>query len=667
MTGRKHIVILAAIWVLPSALLLALATWVYTGYRITTPPRLEAQARAAIMTALRSALQGNGSAPEPIAVDGAAHAALTRPLSASGPVVVSVLGEGRILARVVAHGNTLERAVAQAAAMLAGHPALGALSATQRARARIKVDVVVGRGPMATGGTLSRAVGIHPGLEGLGVTLAPPAQGWDADAPAGLVGDGEHEVLLLPDELFLQRLFGSFQPLSFVPDFTIGLDFERADMLLARMAALPAGGYGTARRRYWRFRTDSFVEPSRNARARDGGQDPGPPLPLTRGLPPPPPVTAESLRTAALAGGRYLVAHLSPRGRYIYERDLSTGQGTDPDRQGPYSIPRHAGTTYFLAELYRITGEAFLREPIERAFAHLRTLIEAGGCAGALPDGTRFACVTDRGQTVADLGSTALTVVALAEYQRATGDRAYEALARALAAWILYMQRPDGSFAHLYRVPEAEKDEHTELLYYSGEAALALARMHVITGEARYRDAAERALDYLVGWYDFFVGGFFYGEEHWTCIAAEAAYPAIQKDAYRRFCSGYGAFLRTQQAGLDEFPDQPDYAGSYNLTPFLIPYNTPAGSRTEAVISSYLLSRHHGQPDEALRVQVLAAASYLLTQQIRPDSDFSVAAGVPAAGAVPASPVDRRVRIDYVQHVCSALIRAVELVESSSQ
>lgn len=66
MTGRKHVAVLAAIWVLPSALLLALATWVYTDYRITTPPRLEAQARTALMTVLRSALQGDGSAPSPL-------------------------------------------------------------------------------------------------------------------------------------------------------------------------------------------------------------------------------------------------------------------------------------------------------------------------------------------------------------------------------------------------------------------------------------------------------------------------------------------------------------------------------------------------------------------------------------------------------------------------
>jgi hypothetical protein len=32
-------------------------------------------------------------------------------------------------------------------------------------------------------------------------------------------------------------------------------------------------------------------------------------------------------------------------------------------------------------------------------------------------------------------------------------------------------------------------------------------------------------------------------------------------------------------------------------------------------------------------------------------------------GGVMGNPVDRVVRIDYVQHVCSAMIRAVELAE----
>jgi hypothetical protein len=269
--------------------------------------------------------------------------------------------------------------------------------------------------------------------------------------------------------------------------------------------------------------------------------------------------------------------------------------------------------------------------------------------------------VLDRNEQVAQLGSTALAVVALAEYQRATGETTYLPLAKKLAAFLLYMQRDDGSFRHLYDPRTHQPDDKAELLYYSGEATLALTRMYVVTKDERYAHASERGLDWLVHWYDFFMGGFFYGEEHWTCIAAEAAWPQANSTEYMDFCHGYGAFLRAQQPDPGEHPDQDDFAGAYNVTSFVPPYNTPAGSRTEAMISAYLLGKHHGSPDPEVRGQIRAALQYALGQQIRPETDFNVVGS--GIGGMPGSPIDRNVRIDFVQHVCSAMIRASEWID----
>ena len=67
----------------------------------------------------------------------------------------------------------------------------------------------------------------------------------------------------------------------------------------------------------------------------------------------------------------------------------------------------------------------------------------------------------------------------------------------------------------------------------------------------------------------------------------------------------------------------------------------------------------YGDPDvpEAIRRQVLAAMHYVLGQQIRPESSWDVAAEAKGIGGMPGSPIDRTVRIDYVQHTCSAMIR----------
>jgi hypothetical protein len=476
---RDRRLALALVFTLPSVVLLCITGVVFGKFRIDVPDRLTESERAVAMSTLRTTFETGEARAVP-------SGQLERSLPERGPVVVSVFEQGLQVARVFGYGDTVAAAVSAAATELAADKIVN-LDAERRARSRIKVDIVIGRGPFADSAVL-KLLALHPGLEGMGVTL-----------------DGERELVLLPDDLVAHKLLTSQMPLKFIPDLKIGFDFERAEMTLAVLAKLPPGAYGTAKKTYWRFRIDSFVERAEPLA--------GAPLALYRGIPDAPKVTAETLRAAAIEGGRYLVAHLAENGRYIYERDLVTGIGTDPRRRFPYSMPRHAGTTYFLAQLYRHTKEEFLREPTERAFEHLAELVKAGGCEGTLPSGKPFACVADRGQKVTSLGSTALTVVALAEYARATNDPRYDELAKALTEWILFMQRPDGSFAHLYNVPKAEKDEETELLYFSGEAALALAQMHIVHGDPRYIEATERALDDLVAWYDFFAGGFFVGEE----------------------------------------------------------------------------------------------------------------------------------------------------------
>ena len=216
-------------------------------------------------------------------------------------------------------------------------------------------------------------------------------------------------------------------------------------------------------------------------------------------------------------------------------------------------------------------------------------------------------------------------MVALAEYQRATGDARYLPLATKFAAFILYMQRPDGSFRHLYDPRTKQYDDSAELLYYSGEATLALARMYVVTKDERYAKAAERGLDWLVDWYDFFIGGFFYGEEHWTCIAAEALWPYGTRDKAKDFCHGYGAFLRAQQPAAGEHPDQDDLVGAYNLTSFVTPVQHAgrlAHRGDDLGLPPRPAPRHPGRRGSAS--QIRAALQYALGQQIRPENDFAV-------------------------------------------
>jgi len=626
--NRRRIA-MAATFVLPSALLLFASSWVKARYRIEPPERLGPEARSAVTASLRAVVEGRQAARP-------RHPELERTLEHRGPVVVNVWRLGKRVARVAGRGQRIADAVLDAAGQLTD--ALTSQPLDVRVTCRIQVDVVGGRGPIALDAPALSLFALSSGLEGLGVETA-----------------GGEEHLLLPDELIREKLLHAKNPVGVIPDFNLGLNRERADKLLA--GRIDKQSWKALDKRYFRFKSDSFVEtPDRK----------GAPLQLTRGTPPAPALDAAALRDGAVAGGRYLVAHLADNGRYVYESNLATGRGSDPKRPRPYSLPRHAGTTYFLAELYRHTGESFLREPIERAFRHFADLVEEGGCSGTTPAGARFACVHQKEDKYAGLGSTALAVVALVEYRRATGEATYDDMARAMTEWILFMQRGDGSFAHRYDVKAGVKDEESQLLYYSGEAALALARMHAVYGTPRYRDAAERALDWLIHWYDFFAGGFFYGEDHWTCIAAAAAWPALKHDRYREFCDGYGEFLRRQQFAEGDYAEETDdLAGVYGVTPFVVPNNTPVGSRTEAMLSSYLLDRHHGRENQPLRQQILRSMRFALRQQVRPDNDFAWPAAAQPLGAITAASTSPVVRIDYVQHICSAMMRTAAILDPS--
>lgn len=626
---------LAVVWTAPPLVVLAVCWAVYARFHIAAPERLDAAARDALAVRVRAALESKISTAGEL---DPAPASLARPIPGGGPLIATVWTSGRERARGVGRGATLAVAVDAAIDSLLEHPRVKRRRVGQYRAARVQFDLVVGRAPLAA--KPFEALSLNPGVEGLGVEVA----------------GAEH--FMLPGDLVRRRALNAATPLSFARDVRFGLDVGRADRWLRRRAALSSDEWDAAPRRYFRFLTDSFVELPERLR-----RDPGPDtVALWRGRPPAPEPTADTLRAAALSGAQYLVRHLNEAGRYIYETNLATGKSTNPDK-GPYSLPRHAGTTYFLAEVLRVTGDDDFREPTERAIGHLAELVSEGGCKGRTADGREFACVVDRGRPTASLGSSALAVVALAEYQRATGDARHAALAARLGEWILSMQRPDGSFRHRYDVASGRPDEDAMLLYFSGEAALALARMHAVTGDRRYLDAAERGLDWLVSWYDFFAGSFFFGEEHWTCIAAAAALPHLDHERYRAFCERFAEFSRrTQQHDGEILGRQADLDGAYGFTPFWIPINGAAGSRTEAMISTLELQAHHGREDPALREQILASLHFAMRQQIRPESDWNVPVRARGLGGISATAIDPVSRIDNVQHVGSAMLRMAELL-----
>ncbi|MGZ3438368.1 MAG: hypothetical protein ACXVDD_02585, partial [Polyangia bacterium] len=505
---------------------------------------------------------------------------------------------------------------------------------------RTKVDVVVARAPIFAGYDPLFALSLVPGLDGIGVDV------------------GANEAFLLPDELMRADALAGKTPLSSAMDFELGAKRDVIDPLLAKKLAMEQGAFDRAKKRYFRFRTDAFIDSADRARV----------LPVVRGNTPGPRLTREALKDGAVAGGRYLLRHLYDDGRFGYEytpaTDVDEAYGLD------YSLPRHAGATYFLSQLFGATHDVAFRDGARRALDFLAAR-QPGACANPARS-----CIVNNEVRMADLGAAAMALLAVGEYEASTGDRAQLPWARRLAEFLLFMQKDSGDFCHLFDAMADKRDEKTKLLYFSGEAAFALAKLAALIGPhdpdyTRWVSALDRALDYLTDkQYANLAGQFYFGEDHWTCMAADAgwdALPPAHREKYARFCDEFVSFLRRTQFGAHDpvAAAQPDFVGAYGFSPFLPPHATPVGSRSETTISTYDMMQRRGRAggDEgrATREQIRLGMQFLLDHQIRDDSAYLMANPEAARGGFLMSDVKRYIRVDFVQHSCSAMLRAIPL------
>ncbi len=528
----------------------------------------------------------------------------------AGPLYVTLWQEGQIVARVTGEGDDLAGAVAQAGASLLQHPRL---QGRAEGRGRLKIDRVVGVGDVLAAWAPVVALSVNPGLDGLRRTAA------------------DTSVTLLPDDLVRQQTFGLAPLVPGIREMRFGLDGRWA---LDRLG----GASGTLAR----LRTEGFVEYR------------GAALPVVRGNTPPDATGPPGWEAAARAGGEFILRQLMRDGRFHYQY-FPYGHRHPPANDNNYSLPRHSGTVYALALLHGLTGVKAFRVGAEHAIKWLD-----GRIPKLCGDPSRR-CVV-KGKRFADLGSTALTLVGMLEYQRRTGDARYAPTTRKLLNFVLWLQKPSGDFFHMYDVTQDVIRKEKRLMFYSEEAALALVMAHQVLGDAVYLEAAERALNFLTGpkYDDFFLGRFIYGADHWTCIAADEAWPHLKHAQYLDFCLGYTRFIRRLQYEQTGW-DNADYRGHYGFTGFMVPQAPAAAGFTEAVVSTWTLSVKHGRPDPSVYAQASDALDALTRDRIRAENSWMMPRPRYAAGGIRRSLVEGEVRIDFTQHAASALIRGARM------
>ena len=365
-------------------------------------------------------------------------------------------------------------------------------------------------------------------------------------------------------------------------------------------------------------------------------------------------LTPELVRARVVEAATHLARDVGADGRFRYLVDAPTNKTL----HSGYNWPRHSGSTFFLAQAAAFLDDPFVRYAALRAAARLRddTMRDCGA---------NRCIASDDGSTIADIGSSALALVAFTEIVRTGADGAYRPALVELAAFLRSQQRPDGEMIHFYdRTRKAPLD--LPALYYTGEATLALARSFTVTRDPRDLAASQSALRYLAGaGWSFFGSRYYYGEEHWTCQAVAELWDHAPDPDALAFCARWHVYQRRLQQGPDDSPFDGD--GAFNFGPIASPRVTPASSRGEAaaaLLDVLLRERAAGHAANDLASvddELRRALAFVLRQQLSPGPAYLFADPVAVRGAVPGSPVDTLLRIDYAQHAGSMMIRWLQI------
>lgn len=569
--------------------------------RIPEGPAPPADAVAWAFEALEAARLG---APAPTPPSSA------RDIAAHGPLIVDVWSGGRRAARAVGPGRLVD-AVAQAVDAFGGDAALAGLEAWRRPRdaedrPRFSITWVDGEGPLLRGIPFLSPLTLVPVREGL-VARAGARAAWAT--PSDLQAAGAYDGAVDTP----------------VPDLSYGLDVEAWAARLATALDAPDPALR-------RFRARTLIADPWPADA---------------------PVTAERLRTAATEGADFLLRHMEPTGAYSYRYDPRR----DRSRNGGYNLTRHAGTTWFLAQAGgRLGRHAPARAGARRALRWIRD--RASRTCG----GEDRRCIVSRGRGA--VGATALTALAAAELLVGGPDRGAERLLRELTAFLRAQQRPDGELMHEYDL-EADAPVDVQRMFASGEAALALLRAHDALGDPRDLDTARKLMAHLTGAGWRFPGSrYYYGTEHWTCLAVGAGWDRIPSDDGYEFCARWAAWNANLRYDAGDTPW--DVAGAYGVGPVVVPRVTHAATNAEGMISVWQTARARGEAAPALRRSIEATLGFALRYRYAPGPVHLFAAPERAFGGMPASPASLGVRNDYVQHAGSAMLRWAAVLDAGA-
>ena len=374
-------------------------------------------------------------------------------------------------------------------------------------------------------------------------------------------------------------------------------------------------------------------------------------------------LTHRILMEAAIKAGIYITKSVQLDGTQVHwYKPQSDTEPHDPDSS--YNLALHSATLYTMACLYQEWHNEALKHAMQQSMSYLQTKIH-NNCA--LPytnknQATTFPkCVVDHDEgtlSTSTLGDNAMAVLAIVEYQLATGNEEYLETAISIATWIQGAQRDNGSFVQKVIYPAKKLEEKYYVRYSIGQASFALARLYHIVGptNTEWLDAAKKATEYLIN-SDSELSEEDLPIDHWLLYAISELYAIGDKSSNRIEYAMRNVHVaqRLQTQHLSPGEDL-DHLGSLGR-------NTV--SKTEGLCAIYNIALGMDQTEEAQMIEaiVLLSQQYQLQAQYQPEQAMYMRDPQRVLGGFRKSMDDWDIHMDQTQHQLKSLLCMARLVK----
>lgn len=162
--------------------------------------------------------------------------------------------------------------------------------------------------------------------------------------------------------------------------------------------------------------------------------------------------------------GKFIYGYFS-----AYDRDIRN-----------YNTVRHCTSAYALLETFEVQNKPEYWPKIHAAIHYALTNFYK-----EKDPETAFTIDGKEGEFEIKLGANAAAILMLTKYQEITQKTDYQKYAEKLANGILKLVDSNGSTTHVLNYPNYDLKEKFRIIYYDGEAALALLRLYQINQDSR--------------------------------------------------------------------------------------------------------------------------------------------------------------------------------------